>query len=112
MPRNQPQYDRNRSQRKTYIMRNQDLTRSIVAGMRKLVLSLARARNQGGWHFVSVPATTFARAGSKMIEVKSYLYVKEARESSDDLPTKAKGPEGVAARLKWNGMLTARISGY
>lgn len=47
IPKDQPQQDRDLSQWKTYIIRNQDLARSIVAGMRKLVLSLAKARNQG-----------------------------------------------------------------
>ena len=55
MPRNQPQDDRNCSQGKTNIMRNQDLTRQIIAGMCKLVLGLAGARDQGGWHFVLLP---------------------------------------------------------
>lgn len=41
-----------------------------------------------------------ARAGSNMIGAKSYLYVKEARKSFDDLPT---GLEGAVSRLERNG---------
>ncbi len=58
VPGDQPQDHCNRRQGKTYIVRNQDLTRPVVAGVRKLVLSLAGARDQGGEHFVPVSAFT------------------------------------------------------
>ena len=64
MSRKQSQDDGDRRQGKTDVMRNQDPTRLVVADVRKLVLSLAGVRDQGGQHFVSVPAPTIARAGS------------------------------------------------
>lgn len=58
MARKQPQDDSNGSEGKTDVVRNQDLTRQIVAGVRKLVLGLAGARDQGGWHFVLLMPTS------------------------------------------------------
>ena len=71
--RKQPQDDCNGSQGKAYVMRNQDLTRLVIASMRKLILSFARARDQRGQHFVfgiSV-CCNVARARSNVAEAKS-----------------------------------------
>ena len=51
MSRKQSQDDGDGRQGKTDVMRNQDSTRLVVAAVRKLVLSFAGARDQGGQHF-------------------------------------------------------------
>ena len=75
IPRQQPQDDCNGSQGKTYVMRNQDLTRLVIASMRKLILSFARTRNQRGQHFVFRIGVccNVARACSNIVKAKSYL---------------------------------------
>ena len=81
MSRKQSQDDGDCRQGKTDVMRNQDPTRLVVADVRKLVLSLVRARDQGGQHFVLAPASMIARAGSitNGVERCSYIRRRESR---------------------------------
>ena len=53
--------------------------------------------------------SNFARASSDIVEVRRFLYFEDARRSSCDLPTQAKGPEGPVSRLESNGTHSIRI---
>ena len=85
MSRKQSQDDSDCRQGKTDVMRNQDPTRLGVADVRKLVLSLATVRDQGGQHFVLTPASIIARAGLEHERSRKRPIYQEARKRYRDL---------------------------
>ena len=110
MSRKQSQDDGDRRQGQTDVMRNQDPTRLVVADVRKLVLSLAGVRDQGGQHFVSVPCSDCCESGLEDERGRKLPIYQEAGKASKDLHTSAQSLGGVVSRVE-GGKVTPHAHG-